>query len=88
MNEGIRGWLSGARGGRGAEGVCQPYSAIVRMPPRPRLPTAPRAGRRPSAAGSHPPQRGGEGAELRGQAAAQAVVAKVPASEEGHQRGG
>ena len=39
-------------------------------------------GWQPSAAGSHVIQRG-EGAELRGQAAAQAVAVKGPASERG-----
>jgi hypothetical protein len=68
-------------------GGCVPAPrAIALLPPRPCLPTAPRAGRRPSAAGSHLRQRG-EGAELRGQAAAQAFLAKVPASEKGHQLG-
>jgi len=77
----------GKCGGHGRCGGCVPAPrALALSPPRPCLPTAPRAGRRPSAAGSHVPQRG-EGAELRGQAAAQAVGVKVPASEKGHQRG-
>jgi len=83
-----RGWRgAGGVAGHGRCGGCVPGPrALARSPPRPCLPTAPRAGRRPSAAGSHPRQRG-EGAELRGQAAAQAVLVKPPASEKGHQRG-
>jgi len=88
---GVRGrWWRGAGGGVGAWeewGLCaSPTRAIAPLLSRPCLPTAPRAGRRPSAAGSHGRQRG-EGAELRGQAAAQAVLVKQPASEKGHQRG-
>ena len=59
--------------------ACQPHALSP--------PPTPRAGRRPSAAGSHAAQRG-EGAELRGQAAGQAVAAKVPASERGTSGGG
>ena len=71
--------------GRGKEvngrcgAVCQPY---VLWPSRPSplpLPT-PRARRLQRVAGAHVAQRG-EGAELRGQGAAQAVVVKVPARE-------
>ena len=71
----------------GAGAVCQPYT--YHHPPRtlaPCLPT-PRAGRRPSAVGSHVLQRG-EAAELRGHVSAQAVVIKVPACERGTSRGG
>ena len=64
---------------------------LVRASPMCHRPLAPltthasptrRGGRRPSAAGSHALQRG-EAAELRGQAAAQAVAVEVPASERG-----
>ena len=87
----------GGRGQRGAGGGrawercegCVPALCVLSLPspPPPLPPPTPRAGRRPSAAGSQDRQRG-EGAELRGQAAAQAVLVKVPASERGHQRRG
>ena len=65
---------------------------LVRASPMCHRPLAPltthasptrRGGRRPSAAGSHEVRQRGEAAELRGQAAAQAVDLKLPASERG-----
>jgi len=66
--------------------VCRPYVLSPLAPSLAPASPTPRAGRRPSAVGSHVIQRG-EGAELRGQAAAQAVITKLPASERGT-RGG
>ena len=70
-----RGRRGPCMGGAGA--VCQPWVLSPSRPLAPASPT-PRAGQLPSAVCSHARQRG-EGAELRGQAAAQAVVAKRPA---------
>ena len=75
---GVEEWRTGRKGvqGRCANTTCH------RPPRRLRVPTLRGAGRRPSVAGSHVPQPG-EAAELRGQAAAQAVLVKVPASNRG-----
>ena len=81
INRGEREGLEG-RGRWGAWEVRGGVPALRVIAPSPlaaAFPT-PRAGRQLSMAGSHVLQRS-EGAELRGQAAAQAVVVKVPARE-------
>ena len=83
-----KGW-SGERGEEngGVQGLHA--SPTCHHPPRPLAPClpTPRAGRRPSAAGSHVRQRG-EAAELRGQATAQGCFDEGPCEREGRQLGG